>query len=305
MRVWKVLYDDINMDIALLIDDLSMYKGKKINDYEWQWGNSKNGIAQAHEKCKRILDKSEFTHVYFGNEFCEYRIPTLSEIERGIKLASDESLEFVLVTPVVTDYGIQKLSDIFEYFNRKSINVDVVVNDFGVLSLLSEKCKDINVIIGRVMDKTSHDKRVSVKRLNAYYGALGLKYAGTPGIISIYANNALKKYNIKRYEFDNSGISMELDECREKSIYWPYSYLTTGRVCSTRSYSKKGNEKYMVGNGVCSRQCRKLQIEKHKPLNEHADGKSDLFLFERGNTLFFISESDIELTQFNRIILQL
>lgn len=293
------------MEFALLIDNLAQYKGNKIEDYDWQWGNPQNGIKNSIEKIKQLGGRKNFNYIYFGNEFCEYKIPSLKEIEKCITISKEDLLRFVFVTPPVTDYGLQKLEKIFECFVSNGNEVDVVVNDYGVLELLRESKGEMGIIMGRIMDKTSHDSRASEEKINNYYGRSGLEFARTPGVISLYTKKTLEGYNITRYEFDMPKVGLELKGCQKKSLYWPYSYLTTGRVCSTRSLKLEGKDKYLVGNEVCNQQCRNMQIEKRKPLNGFCDNVSDLFLFERGNTVFYITNAEFDMTEFDRIIMQL
>lgn len=304
MQVRNVLHDDITMEFALLIDNLALYKGKQIEDYEWQWGNPQNGIGTSIERIKQLDGRKTFNYIYFGNEFCEYRIPSLKDIERCISIAKEESLRVVLVTPPVTDYGLSKLEKIFDYFITNETDIDIVVNDYGVLELLKEKQSNIGIIMGRVMDKTSHDSRASEEKINNYYGKSGLEFARTPGVISLYTEKVLENYDISRYEFDMPLVGLDLKGCQKKSLYWPYNYLTTGRVCSIRSYNLEGKDKYLVGNKICDQGCRNVQIEKHKPINGYGNNVSDIFLFERGNTVFYVTNTEFDLNEFDRIIIQ-
>ena len=59
-----------------------------------------------------------------------------------------------------------------------------------------------------------------------------------------------------------------------------------------------------MGNKICDQGCRNVQIEKHKPINGYGNNVSDIFLFERGNTVFYVTNTEFDLNEFDRIIIQ-
>ena len=115
------------------------------------------------------------------------------------------------------------------------------------------------------------------------------------------------------FEFDLPIVGLELKSTKaHHSLYWPFHYLSTGRVCIFRSINKTGKEKFLVGDIPCNRPCKKLELELRKPLNgyhfEHGIRKSSQYLMQKGNTLFYLYENpniSQQFTQFDRIILQI
>lgn len=299
------------MKTALLIETVDEYLGKDLNLYNFQWGSSQNGIQDTIESVSDYLD-GQISMIYFGNEFCEYRIPHINQVKKFIELCEEEHLAPILVTPVVTDYGIKKLDEIFAYLHEHKKNMEIIVNDIGVLALIKHKYSGFSLALGRIFDKTSHDARASMEELELYYGKNGLDFAKTPGVISEYALQVYQQYDVQRYEFDLPKVGLRLPNKVGFSLYWPYSYLTTGRVCMLRSTELDGKEKFLVGQGACSQPCRMLQVEKRKPLNgysfENRKRLTNLYLFQKGNTLFYLNnteESDLYIKQFDRLILQI
>ena len=57
------------------------YNGKKITDYSFSWGNTDNGIEKAVSFLQENFILPEITLLYYGNEFCEYRIPSIDELK--------------------------------------------------------------------------------------------------------------------------------------------------------------------------------------------------------------------------------
>ena len=116
-----------------------------------------------------------------------------------------------------------------------------------------------------------------------------------------------EQYDVERYEFDLSKVGIELPREGKYSLYWPYSYLTTGRICMFRSLDLDGKEKFLVGDKGCGRKCIQYKVEKRKPINGYSSTKkADMFLFQKGNTLFFVNEDlDLYTSSFDRLIIQL
>lgn len=306
MRGWHILHDDLAMEIALLIENEEDYKGNRIDDYYLTWGSETNGLKDIYQQIKKFYHK-KIDLLYLGNEFCEYRIPTVKQLEGVLDICKKDKISCVLVTPVVTDYGIEKTSNLLDYLIHSGISIDIVVNDMGVLELLRRRAYEGKAIIGRILEKSSHDCRASRQEFNDYYGDNGKKFAKTPGVFSDFTQTIFRKYGVERYEFDLPRIGLEMPKEGNYSLYWPYSYLTTGRVCMFRSLDLSGRDKFLVGGSGCNKKCMEYKVEKRKPINGYSLIKrTDLFLFQKGNTLFFINEeSDLCIDCFNRLIIQL
>lgn len=305
MSCWNILHDDLTiMDIALLIENINKYHGKNLRDYNFEWKDSEKIIISSSDVLGSFIDEP-ITHIYLGNEFCEYKLPTNVQLRSLMTLCQKENLNPVLVTPPVTDYGINKISLLLDEIDNNSFSVELIVNDVGVLQLIHDRQINCSVTLGRVFDKMSHDSRASVQQFDTYYGSTGKKFAASPGIISKQSKKKFISYNVTRYEFDLPKVGIRLPCNGERySLYWPFSYLTTGRVCFFRSIAQKGRNKFLVGSDPCIMPCRELQMLKAKGL--HPD--SEHYLFQHGNTIFFVNdrrEGEKYFDMFDRIVLQL
>lgn len=306
MRGWDILHDDLVMEIAVLIECADDYNGNRVSDYHLPWGSVTNGLEHICGQLKPYMDKG-IEYVYFGNEFCEYKIPTIDQLKRMLDICKTDGILCVLVTPVVSDYGINKLSDLIDCLINNSITIPVVINDMGVFELIKRKKYSGECIVGRILEKSNHDCRASREEFDNYYGENGKKFAKTPGIISDYSKMIFDGYGVDRYEFDLPKVGFELPIHGNYSLYWPYSYLTTGRVCMFRSLDLSGRDKFLVGDVGCGKLCTKYKVEKRKPINGYLpEKKAEMFLFQKGNTVYFINDDvDLNLEYFNRLIIQL
>lgn len=309
MRARNVLHDEIKMmEIALFLNDIKKYHGKKVCDYKQNIGTSeKNGLQWANRLlCEHeIFVNQEFTYLYFGNEFCEYRIPRPEQVRKFLQICRRDDLSPVFVTPTVTDFGIEQVKACLEQLSLYEGKISVVVNDYGVMEFINRSNRNFDVVAGRVLDKLSHEARADAAQLQEYYGEEGLKYATIPGILSKSHRNILRSYHVNRYEFDYPKVGFCAEDVEEGlSLYWPYNYETTGRVCMFRSTDRVGNEKFLVGS-PCKGNCRNIVAERVR-VSDTADEK--YYLLQAGNTVYYIDETaDFDrLTKiFDRLILQI
>ncbi|WP_409967521.1 hypothetical protein RFF05_13180 [Bengtsoniella intestinalis] len=290
------------MKIGILLNDLSRYKGTNLSEYQWTFGSGgENGVVEAAEAMKKVVPE-ELHYLYFGNEFCEYCIPNCTQLKRWLAICQHDGLEAVFVTPVVSDGGIGRVREAMDYLMGAGFQGAVVVNDLGVAHLLNTDYPSVPLIVGRLLDKLSHDPRGDESAMQAYYGETGMAYATTPSVECRYVRQALPQ-QMMRFEYDLPQVGFAVPENQQsRSLYWPYHYLTTGRVCLFRSMGLNSPEKFLVGDGDCQKTCQGLELELQRTQNP------DQTLFQKGNTIFYVSNpSNIPamLHGFDRVVFQI
>ena len=240
-----------------------------------------------------------FNRLYFGNEFCEKRIPKPEELKKALRYCRKHKLLFSLVTPYVTDKGLSRLRKLLDWLVNARPGTEVIVNDYGLLNLINKKYILIKPVLGRLLTKQKRDPRIAdlintqpekhtfFKKGNEYYIVFSKKI---PQELSGYFREAninlpvirsfLKKYRIDRAEVDNllQGIKLDIPENDLfVSLYFPYGYITTTRLCSANPMRKE--EKFACRISSCERSCLRY-MEKLK-------NKYMPVLYKKGNTLFF------------------
>ena len=85
--------------------------------------------------------------VRFGSEFCEWKIPSLTELEKAYSLIKDQGKDFTYVTPRVSNSSIKKLVKQLDFLDGEG-KIDVVINDLGVLNILG-RYPNLNPYLGR------------------------------------------------------------------------------------------------------------------------------------------------------------
>lgn len=226
--------------------------------------------------------------LYFGNEFCEHRIPDLEAVIIALGAAQERCLEFTLVTPYVTDRGLAALLPLFHYLNG-TVKTEIVVNDWGVLQVLSNDFPRLQPVLGRLLNKMIRDPRVAGTFAGDGQSPTGFPQQGAEvfrrfGITDL-VRCLLKSRGVVRVELDNllQGIDLNFPQLDlAGSLYYPYGCVTTGRACLMGSLDLPAEEKFKPRPN-CRRQCREYTATLSAPGLE----LGDYTLLHKGNTVFY------------------
>jgi len=232
------------------------------------------------------LATKEYERLYFGNDFCQNLIPLEKELDLAIKSAEKKGQTFTLVTPYVTDDGLEKLKPLFRKLSEDKPEAEVVVNDWGVLRLLNREYGSMQPVLGRLLNKMKRGPRI----LNVIdkMPKSALSYFQKSNVTIPEYRKLLNRHRIKRIEFDNllQGIELDLnytDTPLRGSLYAPYAYVTTTRLCLTNGCDRIG-EKDRIGIFPCRKECQKYTF---KLTNK--DMPVPMVL--KGNTQFFRNDN--------------
>jgi len=97
------------------------------------------------------------SRLYFGNEFCNHLIPSSRTLSEVLARSRELGLLFSLVTPTVTDSGIDALGRLFRSLPDGS---EVIVSDWGVLRLARTEFPSLLPVAGRLLCKIMKDPRL-------------------------------------------------------------------------------------------------------------------------------------------------
>ena len=240
-----------------------------------------------------------YSRVYYGTEFCQNLIPSPDELKAMYSAAGAKGKSLTLLTPYVTDRGLDKLKALFRYLDKQESRTEVVFNDWGVLKLLNEEYASLEPVLGRLLTKQRRDPRVAAALLNTQKAQKKIDgETGTTNILipkenppSLYEHfrgsviNApvfrkfLQARGIRRVEIDNLAWDMKVETGKRigVSVYLPFAYVTTTRLCGllTMSYA------------ACRKECRKYFLSFKSPSSPYP-------FFIRGNTVFYKSKTPTE-----------
>jgi hypothetical protein len=250
------------------------------------------------DNLKYFEDTDEFSRLYFGIEFCERLIPDADDLKKVISFVNEKKIDFTLVTPYVTEDGLERVERLLKTLAVLKPGSEVVFNDWGVFQVMDEKYPDLIPVLGRLLNKMKRGPRLM--NVLDKIPEESVRYYRSPGITVPKVREFLLKNRINRVEFDNllQGIDLERtgDEIR-KSLYLPFAYITTTRLCLTALCDQPDRVKE-VGILPCGHECQRYTFCLKNPI-------MIANLIRKGNTIFLCNE-DIpdNLRMFDRVVIE-
>jgi len=230
-----------------------------------------------------------FRRIYWGNEFCETLIPGPGATGRLAEALRRRELAWTLVTPYATDQGLDRLSRLLAELPRHLRPDEAVVNDWGVLRWLHREYPEIRPVMGRLMNKMIRDPRVATKFDNPHSPQEARDALKGWSISTDSYQDFLRGRGVARVEIDSplQGMSVDFgDTGVAASIYLPFGYVTTGRICLPGSLALEPGDKFSH-LFPCRRECGETVLEL-KNTRSPIEADRGLSLYQRGNTIFYV-----------------
>ncbi len=252
----------------------------------------------------KYFQKGKYQRIYWGVEFCQNLIPSAVDTGNILKFARENSLDFTFVSPFVTEQGLGKLYKIFVWLREQKVkNIEIVVNDWGVLECLNSEFKGVfEIVLGGLLTRQQRDpatKKALEKQpplaIRGKDGKIRIIVHKLPdkvyqdGIRASYINSCLTqeflvKFGVQRVELNNllQGVNLKGIKLK-KSIYTPFVNISTTRFCPMETRFQKT---YRIN--VCKRECQKYyDILRNKGVAK--------IIYKRGNTTFYKTRMDANL----------
>jgi len=244
----------------------------------------------------KYFQKDKYHRLYWGVEFCQNLIPALTDTEKILRFAQDNSLNLSFVSPFVTERGLNRLKEIFSWLKKRRINnLEIVVNDWGVLEYLNRGFKGVfEIALGRLLVRQQRDpaaKRVLEKQpplaVRGKDGKINIIIHKVPDrqyqdgarqsyVNSPYVQDFLAEFGVQRVELNSLLQGLNLKGIRFKqSLYTPFVNISTGRFCPLKTRFQK-----IYRINTCKRECQKY----YDLLRNRAVRKT---IYKRGNTTFY------------------
>ncbi len=227
-----------------------------------------------------------FTRVYFGHEFCAKALTGSDTMLKAIKRCRRADMNFTLVTPYVTERGLEKVRELLSELKHALPFCEVVVNDWGVLNLLRSRFPTFKPVLGRLLNKIWRDPRITNYQ-SAENGAR--KMLRTGSVAGEHMKKMLQRLGVQRVELDNfiQGFDEGLPGWGYRySLYIPYGYITTGRMCLLGSWGLGPEEKFMASGDSCSRKCASYHLNMFDS-GPRSAVDNNLNIVQLGNTVFY------------------
>jgi hypothetical protein len=239
------------------------------------------GVLQGQDWSELMAATS--MRVYIGDEFCIHRLPHIDELAGVCRLVSDQNEGLTFLTPPLTDEGLERSTPLFDFLKDNNPHAEVVVNDWGVLLFLQQYYPLLRLSLGRLLNKGFKDPRLTNPEEASGFSAETAELFNRCTFDSFEFLAKIRELDIMRLERDLLPYAEpEIQSLREveSSVYFPFGYISTGRVCWVASFKSTTDKKYAISDG-CRRSCNKMSLN----LN-HAG--TNLQLFQAGNTIFYL-----------------
>lgn len=175
------------------------------------------------------LDLSTYDRLYWGAEFCCWRMPGPKSIRLALDIARQQGCQFTLVTPVLVESFIPRLRLILdEVVPLLKPQDEVVASDLGTIGLLREQPLLARLVVGRALSGQKRGPRI----LDLDLGEEEQEYFRSGAWYNHGALEYLRERRIQRVELDNllQGIK-PLPAGLRGSLHLPYVMVTSSRNC--------------------------------------------------------------------------
>jgi hypothetical protein len=212
---------------------------------------------------QRGMAATATTRLYFGNEFCHYLLPSAAEVRAARAAARAAGLAFTLATPYLPDLALDELAGLLPLLEAGD---EVVINDWGVLRKVRAAAPGLRPVIGRLMNKILRDHRTPDGEAPALLpdgqGSPEDRALAQTGLGAAGMRALLGRFDVARVEFDWGPRGFLWDaEGVAASVYLPFGYVASGRVCPLASLDRPRDEKFTVDPPSCPRPCRRFRLE--------------------------------------------
>ena len=214
-----------------------------------------------------------FSRLYFGAEFCFWRLPAIETILTARQTAEAAGLDFTLVTPLLGEEERCRLATILQrVLVEFHAGDEVLISDWGALELVRAVRDDLTVILGRALSGQKRGPRI-------------LELPLTPAQTDYFQRGSwhnheavalLLEHGIRRIEQDNllQGLAPP-PEALKGSLHLPYAMVTSSRHCPFRTSH--------LTSGPCPAPCGEMFTLRSE--------QTPVLLFQDGNTQFLRNET--------------
>ena len=173
-----------------------------------------------------------FSRLYFGAEFCPWRLPTCAAIAEALAAARRAGWSFTLALPILAESVLAPLEGTLEkILPTFSSSDEVLVSDWGALALVRRHAPGVPVILGRTLSgqkrgpeilslQTTPAQRDYFRR-GSWYGRESRQLLAEEGIARIELDNLLQ------------GVA-PLPAGLAGSLHVPFAMVTSSRNCPWR-----------------------------------------------------------------------
>lgn len=238
-------------ELAISIDNYVSYQKYLESDIQQYYEQ----LLETHNLQNHPLFKRNPTRLYIGNQFCHNLLPTYKLFRRIMDKANQEKLAITLEFPYLRDELLVETSELLNeiYHDQKTQGepIEIIVNDWGMLTLLQDKTDFFILNLGILLNKRRKDPRFQYK------------HGWSENVDNLAENNlnGAKFYHflkddwkITRFEQESCGYPFHVPKGKN-SLSIPFYQTNTSQFCTMYakcSTGERGNQKLVA---ACPRYC--------------------------------------------------
>lgn len=235
-------------------------------------------------------EKAAPTRIYFGSEFCQFRLMNVAIVKKALEYCWERGFEFTFATPYVHEAKFQQLTEILSFLNETAKEtgraIEVCVSDWGVYHTVQKNYPHLEIAIGRLLNKNIRDPRIANFYNSEKAPEKGKQFFKQSGILSEWFSKFLKSGEVTSIEFDEliqgSDIEGENDHPYSMAFHFPFGVTASGSACMVGFMDTEKKDKFR-GDTHCKQQCQHYVFElKHRNIPEISTG-----MYQKGNTAFY------------------
>ena len=192
--------------------------------------------------------------IYIGNEFCHNLFPKEDMLIEILEKSLDDRVEVTVCFTYLRENYIDKNRKIIESIYSFCVNnkkqIEIVINDWGMLSLIKNKEDYLKPVLGVLLNKRKKDPRYNYKK-----GYDENKHLiGKNSLNSSSFREFLKERNIQRYEYESCGYKMGIAEGKH-SLQIPFYVTNLSQYCPLNAVCKTGDRGRQRLVKCCAKYC--------------------------------------------------
>jgi len=212
-----------------------------------------------------------YSRLYYGAEFCFWRLPSSAKIVAARKWARNAGWNFTLVTPILGEDERLRLDSLLQtVLPELDAGDEILISDWGALELIRVFRDDLTIVLGRALSGQKRGPRILDMTLTQEQR----EYFQRGSWHSREAVGLLDEQRITRVEQDNllQGLA-PLSEALKGSLHLPYAMVTSSRNCPFRVTAECA---------PCSASCGEVFTLQ--------SSETTVLLYQDGNTQFLHNE---------------
>ena len=245
----KQLMDKFKAAVSLHDDVLyKMFLENDIDSFKDEY------LYQNYAYGYKIFSK-DISRIYIGSEFCHNLFPETEQLIKMIDKAKKEELDITLCFTYMRDCFIEKaekcIDRVYQWCIENNINIEIVINDWGMLKILKDKTDYFTLCLGTLLNKRKKDPRYMYK--NGYEENNELLAENS--LNSSLFEKFLKENNIERYEYESCGYKMHIAE-GSHSLHMPFYVTNVSQYCPLYAMCKNMDRGKQILVKNCPKYCR-------------------------------------------------